>query len=92
MKIRFLTLFIICALVLSLVGCYKGSNGIETVKRTEDETKARDLYPSVPDELEGSYFLYSKNRGKCRELVGKVQVLASRDYFRHNSLSVILMI
>lgn len=76
MRKRLLALLLICTLVLSLAGCGMSSTSTESEKGENGETEVKNLYPSVPDELEGSYFLYSKDRGKCRTLTGNVHILA----------------
>ncbi len=76
MKNKVLAFLIICTLMFSLTGCFSANDPAQTGKPEDAETEVKNLYSSVPDELEGSYFLYSKNRGKCKALVGEVHILA----------------
>lgn len=66
---------VILVLLITLSGCSViRQSMIEDI--TEDETDEVDMYPAVPDELEGSYFLYGKNMGRNISLTGKVHVLS----------------
>lgn len=64
--------------VVTLTGCSfleKIEGGISEALESEIETLPKDLYPEIPDELENSYFLCSKNSGRCKSLTGKIHVL-----------------
>ena len=78
MKRKLAVVAVILALVTVLVGCTDVADSLMNVAvgdKTEAESRPKDLYPAVPDELESNYFLCSKNMGRCKSLVGKIHVL-----------------